>query len=96
MHPVLAAVLAQQTPDFGVTVYLQLLAGVVALGVGIFMAIDAYKIPPGAWQEVGQSRLLWMLLPPVAGFACWPLLVVLAALWFGVVRKRLVEDRQPG
>jgi hypothetical protein len=58
--------------------------------LGIWAAVDAGTKPTWAFERVGQSKTLWVVLPLVGFFLCGIVTVVAAIVWFASIRPRVV------
>jgi hypothetical protein len=73
-------------PELLIIVFL--LAGLVVPIVCIWAAIDAGSQPEAAFEAVGTTKTLWIVLPLVGMLVCF-VGIVAAILWFTNYRPRV-------
>jgi hypothetical protein len=61
----------------------------IALALGIWVAVDASRLPTHAFERAGTSKTLWIVLPLVGFVACGVVTIVAAILWFATYRPRV-------
>lgn len=63
---------------------------VVGPAVGIWAIVDAAIRPTEAFDRLGQSKLVWILVLAVTTFLCGPLGLVPAIYYLAAVRPKLL------
>lgn len=59
-----------------------LLIGWIPLVCGIATAASASKYPETAFEAIGSSKTLWIVLPVVGIFFCGFVAIIAAVIWF--------------
>ena len=72
-------------------IVLLLLIGPAALGLAIFVVIDASGRSDAAWQAIGQNRTVWIVVPLVLLLGCGIASLVASIVYLVSVRPKLVE-----
>jgi hypothetical protein len=67
------------------------LLGIVALVLGIWVAVDASRLPEQAFERAGTSKVLWIVLPLAGIVACGVVAIVAAIVWFTSYRPKVVQ-----
>ncbi|HEY8544290.1 MAG TPA: hypothetical protein VIL36_04550 [Acidimicrobiales bacterium] len=76
----------------------EIVALLVALGAfslpPLWAVIDAAVRPDWAWDAVGQSKVLWVVLPIVVGLSClgW----IVAIVYFTKIRPQVADAERHG
>ena len=65
------------------------LFSIVPLVLGIWTAVDASHFPDVAFQRVGTSKTLWIVLPLVGIVVCGLVTIVAAIVWFSSYKPRV-------
>lgn len=65
------------------------LVNLVFLGVGIWVAVDAYKYSDTVWQSTGQNKMIWVVVPVLVGFCCGIFVLIPVLYYFLSVKKKL-------
>ena len=68
-----------------------LLIGWIPLVCGIATAVSASKYPESAFEAVGTSKTLWIVLPIVGIFACGLVTIVAAILWYSSYKPKVAR-----
>lgn len=63
--------------------------GLVALGLCIWNIVDAARRPDYQFEQSGQSKVLWILLPVLGIAVCQLIGVVAPIIYFTSIRKKL-------
>ena len=71
------------------------LLGIVALVLGIWVAVDASRLADQAFERAGTSKVLWIVLPLVGIVACGVVAIVAAIVWFTSYRPKVVQAAAP-
>ena len=66
-----------------------LLIGWIPLVCGIATAVSASKYPESAFEAVGTSKTLWIVLPIVGIFVCGFVAVIAAIIWFSKMKANI-------
>lgn len=66
-----------------------LLIGWIPLVCGIATAVSASKYPETAFQAIGTSKTLWIVLPIVGIFVCGFVAVIAAIIWFAKTKANI-------
>jgi uncharacterized protein YybS (DUF2232 family) len=69
-----------------------LLIGVVPYALIIWALVDAASRPDGAWQQSGQSKVLWIVLLAVGLLVC-VIGVVLALVYLIAIRPAVARQQ---
>lgn len=67
----------------------------VWLGLGIYIAMDAGKLPDWAFERAGTKKSTWQVWPIVSGVLCCIPVLVFAIMWF-TSKKEQVEAAARG
>jgi uncharacterized membrane protein len=75
--------------NLGAPELLILLIGLVPLALTIWGIADAAGRPDGAWQQSGQSKVLWIVLQVVGLFVClgW----ILSIVYLAAIRPQVMR-----
>jgi hypothetical protein len=73
-----------------------LLFGLVWLGLGIWVLVDANSHPDWAWQRAGQNKMVWMIVPVVAALFCGIVTLVMAIIYFTSIKNQVVAAEAGG
>ncbi len=65
------------------------IVNIVCLGVGIWVAVDAWKYSDTVWQSTGQNKMIWVVVPVLVGFCCGVLVVIPVLYYFMSIKKKL-------
>lgn len=86
LHLLAETTTVDQGADIGITILVILLSIVsLALFVWEILAIvDVLKYSDEAWEQSGQTKVLWLILTVVALFTC---ILITAYYWFAVRPK---------
>lgn len=74
-----------------VFIVLFLLLGLVPIVLGIWALIDAFGKPDWAWQQIGASKALYVVLIIVGFFVCGIVSLVTSIVYLASTRARLVQ-----
>jgi len=102
MTPMTMLVLAQSrssSTDFDFNYYTSPVSWVITIvfiGLGIFVAVDASKYPDWVWQQSGQSKPLWQIMPIVLGVCCGCFNVIAVLIYFLNIKKKLDQIQAGG
>jgi len=66
-----------------------LFLNIVFLGVGIWVAVDAYKYSDTVWQSTGQNKMIWVVIPVLVGLCCGIFVLIPVLFYFLSVKKKL-------
>ena len=66
-----------------------LLVNIVFLGIGIWVAVDAYKYSDTVWQSIGQTKMIWVVIPLLVGLCCGIFVLIPVLYYFLSVKKKL-------
>lgn len=72
-------------------VILLLVGGLVALGGVVWAVIDAAGHPEWAWQQAGQSKVVWIVVPIVALVLCGVFSLILVGVYFTSIRPQVIR-----
>jgi hypothetical protein len=72
------------------------LFSIVPLVLGIWTAVDVSHFPDAAFERVGTSKTLWIVLPIVGIVACGLVTIVAAIMWFSSYKPRVVDAAAQG
>jgi hypothetical protein len=67
------------------------LGGLIALAGVIWTVVDAAGQPDWAWQQAGQSKTTWIVLPIVGLVLCGALSLILVAVYFASIRPQVLR-----
>jgi hypothetical protein len=73
-----------------------ILLGLVPLALGIWALVDAASKPDWAWQQVGSSKVLYIVLIAVGFVVCGLVSLVASIVYLVSVRPRLAQATATG
>jgi hypothetical protein len=73
-------------------IILLVVIGPVAVVLAIIVVVDASGRPDAAWQAIGQSRTMWIVLPLVLLIACGIGSLVASIVYLASVRPKLARS----
>ena len=63
--------------------------GFAPLICGIATAVSASKYPESAFEAIGTSKTLWIVLPIVGIFVCGFVAIIAAIIWFTKMKANI-------
>ena len=66
------------------------------LGLGIWVAVDAGKLPDWAFERAGTKKGTWQVWPVVSGIVCCIPVLVFAIMWFSSKKAQVEAAAREG
>jgi hypothetical protein len=67
------------------------LGGLVALAGVIWTVVDAAGQPDWAWQQAGQGKTVWIVMPIVGLVLCGGFSLILVIVYFASIRPQVLR-----